>query len=250
MNPQEPNILGITDTPKPGEYGIVVRVADTNMGTFTMPTIGSTTYADCQLPGKVRTQDPVIAAMVFLFNKGGGDGYHNFYFITPRTGGAELVAFKSYTKLLPSMWWPPVLSTVSYGMNREGNYRLTPVWSRDAYHGTTLVTVEEFYSHTPHTITNPTFRPESFDGLLSVVGGGAYDDIRGELHLPRCLRPATSLTLNIIPYTVGATTYVEASMTIPATSPTAWPATLVIDDDQEQVAGGWLRKRVTATKPY
>jgi len=250
MNPQEPNVLSITDTPKPGEYGIVVRVPDHLMGTFTMPTIGSTTYANSALPGKVRPQHATIGAMVFMFNKGGGDGYHSFYFITPRTGGDESVAFKSYTKLVPSMYWPPVLSTLDFGMNREGNYRLTPIWSRDAYNGTTLVTVEEFYSHTPHTITNPTFRPESFDGLLSVVGGGAYDDIRGELHLPRCLRNALTLTVLITPYTVSGVTFTQASITIPATTPTAWPSTLVIDDDQEQVAGGWLRKRVTATKPY
>jgi hypothetical protein len=83
-----------------------------------------------------------------------------------------------------------------------------------------------------------------------VVGGGAYDDIRGELHLPRCLRAAQSYTLLIPPYTVGATTFTQCSISIPATDPTAWPSTLVIDDDQEQVAGGWLRKRVTATKPY
>jgi hypothetical protein len=251
MNPQEPTLLAITDTPKPGEYGIVVRVPDQLMGDgFTMPTIGSTTYAACTLPGKVRSTDAVLGAMVFMFNKGGGDGYHNFYFMTPRTGGAETVAFNTHTKLLPSMWWPPVLSSLSYGLNRDGNYRLTPVWSRDAYNGTTLVTVEEFFSHTPHTITNPTFRPESFDGLLSVVGGGAYDDIRGEVHLPRCLRASQTYTLTIPSYTVGSTTYTQASITIPATNPTAWPSTLVIGDDQDQVSGGWLRKRITATKPY
>jgi len=246
MNPQEPNILSITDTPKPGEYGIVLRVPDHLMGTFTMPTPGSTTYGTCLLPGKVRAHEATLAAMVFTFNKGGGDGYHAFYFMTPRTGGG--MAFNTYTKLLPSMWWPPVLSTVAYDRTSDDNYVLSPVYDKDSYTGPVLVTVTEFYSQTPHDITATTFFPEVFDDYLRVVGNPS--DVRGRLQLPRCLRSSLSLTVLITPYTVSGVTYTQASITIPATNPTTAPSTLVIGDDQEQVAGGWLRRKLTAARPY
>jgi hypothetical protein len=46
------------------------------------------------------------------------------------------------------------------------------------------------------------------------------------------------------------TTYTQAYMEIPATNVTDWPATLVISDQQRQDTGLWVRRKVTAYKPY
>jgi len=251
MDPQPPNTLRIIETPVPGAWGIVLRVADSMMGTFTMPTRLSTTYAALAFGGpKPRVSESVFAGMIFTHNEGGPDGYHSFYFHTARSSEAAAVAVHSHTEVDASMYWPDVLYGLSFGMNREGNYRITPTLK--TYTGPTKVLVEEFFGLTPFSIDVPavTMQAMPYDGLLFVVGATTYDDIRGELHLGRCLRAAATHTVPIIPYSSGITTFTQASLIVDATSPTEWPETLVVSDSQHLVAGGWLRRKVTAYRPY
>jgi len=254
MDPQEPNLLHFRATPKGGEYALTLRVPESRMGTFTMPTVGSTTYAACAAPLKPRVNESTLASMVFTHNSAGAEGYHDLHFMPPRTGGADAVATDSIPGVLPSMWWPPVLGGVDTGVSASGVVHLTPYYTRPAYDGPTKILTEEFFSHTHHTLTEPSamsiMRPEVYDGLLTVVGTTLYDDIRGELHLPRCLRTTLVVTALIIPFSQGSVTYTQASLTIPATNLADWPATTILEDNEVKVEGGYLRRKVTAYKPY
>lgn len=255
MDTGEPNVFQTQATPKAGEVGFVVRVMDSEVGKFTMPTPRVTTYAACELPNKTRLHDSDFSAHVFAFNEPGPGNYHSFYFLPPRTSEEALVAIESYTEVDPSNYWPPVLTALPYYRRQDGSYTFKPTF-KGPYSGPTQTLVEEFFSHTPHAITLATqMRPEPFDGLLQIVGSGAgsglfYDYFMGSIELRSCLRANFEFTLTIPTFTISGVTYTQAYMLVPATNVTDWPDTVVIDDRQRKVAGGYLRRRVTASKPY
>jgi hypothetical protein len=255
MDSGEPNVFQTTATPKTGELGFVVRVMDSVMGTFTMPTPGSTTYAACKLPNKTRMHEANFKSCVFAFNEPGPGNYHSFYFLPPRTSEEALVTIESYYEIDPSTYWPPVLTALQPYLLENLHYTFKPTF-KGPYSGAARVLVEEFFSHTPHTITLSTqMRPETFEGVLQITGAATAGGIpyyynMGELELKSCLRGSYSFVLPSPTFTVGIVTYSDCTMVVPATNVSSWPDTVVTQDGQRKVAGGYVRRRVTASKPY
>lgn len=177
-------------------------------------------------------------------------GWHGFYFARAFTSGERTTAFRSFPDVRGGVYWPPVLTAVGSPVQQFEAYDADGVayvadvnWDftfKEAYKGPCLCTVEFFASDEPHSITLPTqMRPQ---------GGTFYYGI-GQVTLPECLR--TSLTLT---YTTGTASarypYQTFSKTFDATNVSDWPTSVVIDDGQVFDRGLYIRRKVTAGKPY
>lgn len=151
------------------------------------------------------------------------------------------------------MFWPKVwLSNKNYRSVETDLYAIKGQY-RESYQGPTRVLIEEFYSPTPFEI--PLYLPMS-DGAVNEEignevssGGSTYWWSFGTFVLESCLHPTFAITLPITSVTIGAVTYTTATVTVAGTYYTEWPETLVIDDRQREVLGGWIRRRVTALRP-
>jgi hypothetical protein len=90
----------------------------------------------------------------------------------------------------------------------------------------------------------------SFSYPIPPGDGTVYWLSVGTFNLEPCLHDAISITVPLDPpLTIGVSNYSTASLTDTATNYIDWPDTLVIDDRQREVLGGWMRRRVTALRP-
>lgn len=212
-----------------------------------LPTL-QTTWANCPAWLKKAESIPSALQSYKLINHQGVGGGRMFSFALV---ASPSTAFKSKRKVLPSMYWPPVLTSLPYWQKTNGDYVFRPVY-KDAYDGPTKILIEEFFSLEEFNIPVPTdvMRPLTYEGLLEVVGATDYDSARGYLSLKSCLRGTYTFTLAIPAVTIGAVTSSQATMIVPATNTGDWPDTVTIDDDQQEVSGGFLRRKITAYKPY
>lgn len=182
-----------------------------------------------------------------------------FLFLPVISQQQSQIPFNSYYNLEPSMFWPKVLlSTKAYRRATDSSY-IVRFKYKEAYQGPTRVLVEEFYSPNPFEI--PIYTPMVERGLNEEIGVSYYNGLAGPywlsvgtLSLDSCLHSEISLTVPLEPpvnLVVGGVTIIisTASVSDPATNYTDWPDSLVIDDRQQEVFGGWIRKRVTAYRP-
>lgn len=175
-----------------------------------------------------------------------------FVFLPP---GLTPTLFNSYPNLEPSMYWPKVLTEMrAYRRAQDDTYTIRCKY-KDAYQGPTRTLVEEFYSPVPFDI--PAYTPMLERGLVDEVGfayyigmSGPYWMSVGSLNLDSCLHPAINIIVPVEPpIQIGVIIYSQATLYDTATNYTDWPATLVIDDRQQETLGGWIRKKVTAYRP-
>ena len=216
-----------------------------------MPTPEVTTFTECNLPNKIRVDE--FGSYVFIKDEEGPSGYHEFIFAPSLTREATQTPYRSYYETEPSMFWPKVwLSNKNYRSVETDLYAIKGQY-RESYQGPTRVLIEEFYAPTPFEI--PLYLPMS-DGAVNEEignevssGGSTYWWSFGTFVLESCLHPTFAITLPITSVTIGAVTYTTATVTVAGTYYTDWPETLVIDDRQREVLGGWIRRRVTALRP-
>jgi len=174
-----------------------------------------------------------------------------FLFLATKTREDAQTPYRTYYEIEPSMYWPKVLLALqSYKRSSDDVYITRPRY-KEPYQGPTRVRIEEFYSPTPFEI--PLYEPMLERGLQDEIGlyyGAGYYLSVGSVTLDPCLHSASSLVVPLEPsITVGIITYTSASLDIPGTSFTDWPAEIVIDDRMREVLGGWKRRRVTALRP-
>jgi hypothetical protein len=252
FDPQEPTAFQLVATPVVEERSCLVFVPQKKLLNSTSIARGTTLATFCganQLAnigegithgyGDYTLTEPADAP----------SGYLGFYFCKPKTAEQAGTAIRSYYDVEPSYYWPPVLQQIDTLQKPDGTYSLKPTF-KESYDGPTRILVQEFFSPDPFTISAPTvMRPLSFDGVLR-ANLLPYDLNIGSLQLPRCLRGNYTISVALDPpVTIGSITWLNAVMSIPATNFTDWPASLVIDDRQRQVSGGWLRRTVTAYPP-
>lgn len=238
------------DLPDPTKRGFVITATESDRNCDVPAFLTSQVlFSDCprwitnaaQVPTALQSYRLVHAAKA-------GELKRNFYFVENIGAGAIGTAIKSSYEVRSSSYWPAVLLRIEQYAKADGTYTLKPIY-KEAYSGPVRVLVEEFFSPTPHTIAVPEImRPQSFDDVVRV--NAPFDFSLGRLVLKECLHGAINLSLTLDPPVVdGAVTYLNASLYVPATNLTDWPATLVISDQQREVLGGWLRRKETEIKP-
>lgn len=252
MDPQTIQILEPMATPVPGRLCMRFRVPKSILRVADMPTPQTTTFSACKLPNKIRVDE--FGSYLFIKDDEGPSGYHEFIFAPALTREQAQTPYRSYYETEPSMFWPRVwVSSKNYRSVDNDRINIRSQY-RDAYQGPTRVLIEEFYSPTPFEI--PLVLPMS-DGAVNeefgaeiTVGGDAFWWSFGNFTLEACLHPTFALVVPLSPgITVGVVTYTAATATAAGTYYTDWPETLVIDDRQREVLGGWTRRRVTALRP-
>lgn len=239
------------DLPDPTQRGFVITAKESDRDCDIPDFLGEQVlYSDC--PRWITNAAQVVAALQsyrLVHSAKAGPLERNFFFV--ENLGEEVIGapFRTSYDVEPSLYWPPVLTNLLWYPREDGTYVFKPIY-KEEYSGPTRVQIDEYFSPTPHTIDVPTImRPQGVDDVLRVVGS-IKDWQVGRLVLKQCLHGAISLVLPLDPVvTDGATTYTQAALYVPATNVTDWPATLVIDDRQREVLGGWLRRKVTAIKP-
>lgn len=174
-------------------------------------------------------------------------GMRAYYFAKPRTTEESGTAYRSMQGVRLGIPWPAVFGSMSTGnllaYDSDGTSYVQgtvwkPNWSKKFYDGPVTVLEEWFASHVPFTIPAASGmqpRSEVFD-----YGVGSYT-------LPECLHG--SLTLS---YEIGESTQrpaQTASMTFDATTPTTWPAYIVLQDGQTFEKGLYIRRRLKAFAP-
>jgi len=257
MDPQEIQILEPMATPVAGRLCMRFRVPKSLVRQRDMPTPQTTTFRDCTLPNKIKLDEWGDA--VFISDNDGPSGYHEFVFAASLTREAAQTPYRSYYETEPSMYWPKVLLAYQRYKRVENDVYIIRPRYKEAYQGPTRVLIEEFYSPTPFEI--PLYEPMQERGLNEEVGlsfsypippgdGTVFWLSVGTFSLEPCLHVAISITVPLDPpLTIGVINYTTASLTDTATNYTDWPDTLVIDDRQREVLGGWMRRRVTALRP-
>jgi hypothetical protein len=182
------------------------------------------------------------------WHQSSGAGDRIFFFVPAAIETNKGTAFQSYPETHQGIYWPPVLVGINVLSDNGNGYTFKPYY-KSAASGPCVVTVEEFFSLTPHNIsfTEP-MMPLAYDDVLR-PGGLAYDASFGRLQLKECLRPSFFYNLVTPTIEVGPIQYFTSQMNVSATNYTNWPSEVVIDDRQAQVFGGYLRRRVTATAP-
>lgn len=238
------------DTPNPTERGFVVTAKEDELDD-TIPDFRTTptTWSDC--PAWIKRACEIrgdLQDYVLSHTAKGGPQLRNFYFTKAKTAEQAATAISSNYDVDPSSYWPPVLLRIEQYARPDGTWTLKPIY-KEAYSGPMHVLIEEFFSPTPHAISLPTsMRPQGVDDV--VRPNAPFDFSIGRLVLKECLHGPINLALPLDPPIVdGAVTYLNGVLYVPATNLTDWPATIVLDDRQRQVLGGWLRRRVTGIKP-
>lgn len=238
------------DTPDPTERGFVISAGEMDQDCVIPDFLGGTVlFSDCA--DWITREAKVISALQgyrLVHTAKAGQLRRNFYFT--RVLSAEEIAapFKSSYEVDPSFYWPPVLLHIEQYPKTDGTYTLKPIY-KESYSGPTRMLVEEYFSPVAHSIAVPEImRPLGVDDVVRV--NAPFDYVLGSLSLRACLHGNINLSLPLNPPVVdGAVTYLNAFLHVPATNMTDWPATLVADDRQREVLGGWLRRKVTAIKP-
>jgi hypothetical protein len=252
MGPQEIQILEPLATPVPGRLAMRFRVPKSLTRQRDMPTPNETTFSACTLPNKIRVDE--FGSYLFIKDEEGPSGYHEFIFAPALTREQVQTPYRSYYETEPSMFWPKVwISSKNYRRVDNDQYSIKSKY-REAYQGPTRVLIEEFYSPTPFEI--PVYEPMS-DGAVNeeigreiTVGSYTYWWSFGTFVVEQCLHPAFAIVVPISPsITVNSVTYSEAYATADGTTMEDWPETLVVDDRQREILGGWVRRRVTALRP-
>lgn len=244
------------DLPDPTKRGFSILATESDRDVDIPDFIGTpTTFADC--PDWITREAKVISpldAYLLIHASKAGLMQRQFIFVPPLTREAAQTPYRSYYETEPSMFWPKVwLSQKIYRRVDNDKYNIRSQY-RDAYQGPTRVLIEEFYSPTPFEI--PLYLPLA-DGAVNeeigveiTVGFSTYWWSFGSFVLDSCLHPTFAITVPIDPgITVGVIEYTTAHAIAAGTYYTDWPETLVIDDRQRQVLGGWIRRRVTALRP-
>lgn len=248
LDQQEGTHYELLDTPNVAERAVLLWVSQRNLDASSVTTEG-TTLANF-LDGVNKGSAILDGYGSYILTKHGGtkSGFVGFIFGKPKTAEQAATAIRTSYDVESSYYWPPVLLRIEQYAKTDGTYTLKPIY-KEAFSGPTRMMIEEFLSPTPHTIAVPqTMQPQSFDDVVRVQA--PFDYSIGRLVLKECLHGAINLSLPLDPPVVdGALTYLNAFLYVPATNMTDWPATLVVEDKQREVAGGWLRRKVTAIKP-
>lgn len=249
------------DLPDPTKRGFAILATESDQDVDIPDFLNtSTTFAAC--PDWITREAKVISpldAYLLIHAEKAGMLQRRFIFAPPLTRESAQTPFRSYYETEPSMYWPKVLLSIQrYKRVENDTYILRPRY-KEAYQGPTRVLIEEFYSPSPFEI--PLYEPMQERGLNEEIGfsfsypippgdGTVYWLSVGTLSLEPCLHEAISITVPLDPaITIGVITYTTASLSDDATNYTDWPDTLVIDDRQREVLGGWVRRRVTALRP-
>lgn len=170
-----------------------------------------------------------------------------FFFSPPDVEGQQSTPFRSETNVEQGIYWPPVLVDLFALQDQDGNYTFRPYYKEAT--GKCEVTTEEYFSTTKFNIaTDEELMPLPYDDVLR-VGGLTFDYSFGRCTLKSCLRPAKFFNLVTPTVEVNGISYPFSYLYINATNYTDWPATRVLSDRQQQVLGGYLRRRVVATSP-
>lgn len=178
------------------------------------------------------------------------DGYHGFYFLKPRTAEQIATAFSEMENDETAPLWPAVLLSISNtpinryqtpggGSQYTERYNWSPVF-KEAYDGLYKVIEREYWSHEEFTLTMPTpMQPR----------GEFFDYVLGTFTLKPCLHGDYAWN-----FSTGTSNYlyplITSSTTWSATTPTDWPDSIVIANGQRRFEGGYIRREVTAYKPY
>lgn len=208
-----------------------------------------TTWVDCPKWLKQVERVPTsLQEYELSWHQSAGGGARIFFFNPPQTEGEIATPFNSYNEVHPSVYWPPVLINISALADADGNYNFKPYY-KSGIDGPCSVLVEEFFSTVPHVIAfTESMMPLSYDDVLR-PNGLAYDYSFGRLQLKECLRPEWFFNLATPEITIGVISYLSSQMSIPATNYTDWPSSVVISDEQRQVFGGYIRRKITAYAP-
>lgn len=239
------------DTPDPRVRGFTIEAGEQDQDCDIPDFLGGVVlFSDC--PDWITREAQVITALQgyqLTNTEKAGVLRRRFYFTKTRSSEEIGTAIKTSYEVDPGFYWPPVLTSINVYPRDDGTYTFKPIY-KEAYQGPTRLLIEEFLS--PVTFSIPTYQammPQGADAVVQVVGS-SKDWIIGRIVLKACLHGALSYVLPLDPpVTEGIITYVQGALFIPATTMTDWPATLVIDDRQREVPGGWLRRKVTAIRP-
>ena len=145
-----------------------------------------------------------------------------------------------------SYYWPPVLDfmkTENWKL-KDGGHDPTiyPVYKRSGYKGPTKILVQQYWKEIPWTSEELTTVIPMFPEPL------VFNTPLGNVTVPECLHERILLKA-----TTGTNhnkyDYIGTTWDFLATNHTDWPPTIIISDSQKPFRGGYLREKVTASKP-
>lgn len=110
----------------PGTLAFAVRIMASEVGKFTLPVSGVTTYSQFEGPEKCRAvetprgQTEDFGCYVFTYHEPGPGEKHTFYFARPRSSAEERtpIASESYPTSAPHPW-PDVLLALNFAENHD-----------------------------------------------------------------------------------------------------------------------------------
>lgn len=213
-------------------------------------------YKDEIVVGK-NTEDPRTAAELFadmsdsywgLQSNGvmreGRQLSANWYAITERQIiPPTLITGRTYYSTV-DFRWPAVLGEIYVDTweRKDGGFEqyVRPEFSKESYSGPCRATiVERFYLNPPSTLSLETLSPLP----ISLSNPLFSLSIGPTLHTGFDLSVSTGTDHPVYEYTAG-------TFPVPATSPTTWPSSLVVEDDVRPYRGGWVRQTITIEPPY
>lgn len=155
----------------------------------------------------------------------------------------SVVAVMSYTTNIEYSL-PPVLEQVDFltWARREGgdDIRVALRFNPEGYRGPCSVAVVVTWSKTAFTLGAPVeLKPTRIN----------YSAPFFEVNIPESLHTAFEFHCDIGTSDPVYKANYNSGRLFPATSPTTWPATMLIDDDQQPYKGGFLRTTRTLTTP-
>lgn len=168
----------------------------------------------------------------------------NWYAITERQViPSLLLSGRTYASTV-DFSWPAVLDEILIDTweRKDGGYEqyVRPQFAKEAYSGPCEASItERFYLNAPTSLSIEALQPLPINisnPLFSVSVGPT-------LHNGFDLNVSTGTEHPTYKYTAGV-------YRVKATSPTAWPTTLIVEDDVRPFRGGWLRQTVTIQPPY
>jgi hypothetical protein len=247
------------DLPNPQIRGFVIDAGEPqphSLADCTLPAFKTSTvlWSDC--PDWVKHAATVPTALQsyrLVHIAKAGKMRRQFFFAPNLSRETALVAYNSSADIDPSMFWPAVLLSLASYKRLDGSYITRPRY-KNAYQGPTRVLIEEFFSPVPFEI--PHYEPmidrsvNDEIGFTYSIGLETYYQSVGSVNLLLCLHDEIDISVPLDPaLTVGGVSYVNAAFYEAATNYTDWPDSIVVDDRQREVLGGWLRRRVTAYRP-